>query len=406
MAKDPCKPNKPPIPLIAPTLPPSEVERVKVASPPATALTAPAGVIQDLLPPTQQAVSPREIAAAARTVEAAAASLATAAAGKATAVAIAATSVEKAAAALAATTAAVREQQLRLPSHVMAQPLSQSAQAIPLLSQPSPATLPLSQLSLVQSGIAAMAVASPDTPPMCIETTCSEKPYTNSRDMSATRAGIPSQPKTHTLFKYETPDHWAVQHNFEDKVKIVELDLRHGEGQRIACLFGKSFWGKTVVGIQRIQNLMLWNKYCTKREEIRSMLGRMTKREERTLFHGTSPQNVEAICHSGFDPRLSGENGVKFGHGSYFARDASYCRTYCGPDPWGIQYMFVATVVVGDYVEGKRDYRRPPSKIPGIERPVRPCDFYCSCVNKRDNPTVFVIFDTAQAYPQYVINYS
>ncbi|XP_014679807.1 PREDICTED: poly [ADP-ribose] polymerase 11-like, partial [Priapulus caudatus] len=138
----------------------------------------------------------------------------------------------------------------------------------------------------------------------------SEKPYTNSRDMSATRAGIPSQTKTDTLFKYETPDHWEVQHNFE--VKLVELDLRHGEGQRIACLFKKSFWGKTVVGIQRIQNLILWNKYCTKREEIRIMLGMMTEREERTLFHGTIPENVEGILHSGFDWRLSGENGVKF----------------------------------------------------------------------------------------------
>ncbi|XP_014667230.1 PREDICTED: poly [ADP-ribose] polymerase 11-like isoform X2 [Priapulus caudatus] len=232
-------------------------------------------------------------------------------------------------------------------------------------------------MSLAQSGIAAMAVASPDTPPMCIET---------------------------TWFKYETPDHWEVQHKFEDEVKLVELDLHHGEGQKIACLFEKS--GRTVVGIQRIQNLMLWNKYCTKREEIRSMLGRMTKKEERTLFHGTIPENVEAILHLGFDWRLSGENvGVKFGQGSYFARDASYAWNYGGPDQLGIEYMFVATVVVGDYVEGKSDYRRPPSKLPGIERPVRPCDYYCSCVNKRQNPTVFVVFDTAQAYPQYVISY-
>lgn len=46
---------------------------------------------------------------------------------------------------------------------------------------------------------------------------------------------------------------------------------------------------------------------------------------EKRLFHGTSPDSVEAICKENFDWRLSGTATVTlYGQGSYVAVKASY----------------------------------------------------------------------------------
>ena len=50
---------------------------------------------------------------------------------------------------------------------------------------------------------------------------------------------------------------------------------------------------------------------------------------EKRLFHGTSPDSVEAICKENFDWRLSGTaTGTKYGQGSYFAVKASHSQNY------------------------------------------------------------------------------
>ena len=64
--------------------------------------------------------------------------------------------------------------------------------------------------------------------------------------------------------------------------------------------------------------------------------------------------------------------------------------------------MFVAKVLVGSYTKGHSSYRRPPPKIPSDPR----SDLYDSCVDNQSNPSVFVVFDTDQVYPEYIITYS
>ena len=55
--------------------------------------------------------------------------------------------------------------------------------------------------------------------------------------------------------------------------------------------------------------------------------------------------------------------------------------------------MFVARVLVGNFIEGHTSYRSPPLQ-------------YDSCVDTRLNPSVFVIFQKDQIYPEYVIEYT
>ena len=123
---------------------------------------------------------------------------------------------------------------------------------------------------------------------------------------------------------------------------------------------------------------------------------------ERQLFHGTNPEIVEAICKQNFDWRLHGKNATVYGEGSYFALNSSYSDSYAKEDSKGSKFMFVAKVLVGSYTKGQSSYRRPPSKEPSNPA----SDLYDSCVDDRSFPTIFVVFDTDQFYPEYIIEYS
>ena len=122
---------------------------------------------------------------------------------------------------------------------------------------------------------------------------------------------------------------------------------------------------------------------------------------EKRLFHGTSPDSVEAICKENFDWRLSGTaTGTKYGQGSYFAVKASHSHNYAKEDANKSRFMFVAKVLVGSYVKGNSNYRRPPHKQPLNEAGI---PYYDSCVDDALKPTMFIVFDIDQFYPEYII---
>ena len=63
--------------------------------------------------------------------------------------------------------------------------------------------------------------------------------------------------------------------------------------------------------------------------------------------------------------------------------------------------MFLAKVLVGKYTQGDSSFRRPP--------PINNNDqhrLYDSCVDNAHKPSIYVIFDTLQCYPQYIIEYN
>eukprot|EP00058_Branchiostoma_floridae_P019229 XP_002604719.1 hypothetical protein BRAFLDRAFT_280943 [Branchiostoma floridae] len=125
---------------------------------------------------------------------------------------------------------------------------------------------------------------------------------------------------------------------------------------------------------------------------------------ELRLFHGTNQEAVSPICRQNFDWRLSGNNvGQLFGQGSYFTANASFAAAYSQPSyPSGHRYMFLAKVLVGQYAKGDRSCCRPP--------PLNEADpygqGYDSCVDDVNNPNVFVVFESSQCYPEYLIEYS
>ncbi|VDI25047.1 poly [ADP-ribose] polymerase 7/11/12/13 [Mytilus galloprovincialis] len=160
-----------------------------------------------------------------------------------------------------------------------------------------------------------------------------------------------------------------------------------------------------VRSIYRVQSRKLWSDYETKKKHMHADAEKdnptFSSIDERTLFHGTDSLDIcRGICINNFDFRKSGKNATVFGEGSYFARDAIYSHNYTKPSSdFGDRYMFRAKVLVGKFTQGSRTYRRPP-EIPGQSHKL-----YDSCVDHPIDPSIFVIFDRSQSYPEYLINY-
>ena len=122
-----------------------------------------------------------------------------------------------------------------------------------------------------------------------------------------------------------------------------------------------------------------------------------TKVKELLLFHGTAGKYVDHICEQGFDWRICGLSvGTRYGKGSYFARDSSYSHRFTDD-----HRILAVHVLVGEYCVGRDTYVRPPPK--DKDDPLGA--MFDACVDNIENPEIFVVFSTDQAYPAYVIEY-
>jgi hypothetical protein len=65
--------------------------------------------------------------------------------------------------------------------------------------------------------------------------------------------------------------------------------------------------------------------------------------------------------------------------------------------------MFLARVLVGQYTTGNAKLRKPPPLYHNSDQ-FGKC--YDSCVDNVDDPKIFVVFDSSQAYPEYLVEYA
>ncbi|XP_023205693.1 poly [ADP-ribose] polymerase 12-like [Xiphophorus maculatus] len=192
------------------------------------------------------------------------------------------------------------------------------------------------------------------------------------------------------------PNHW-------DKTQIpptgfsrVAVPHTSDEFQKIEARFHSTLRDFDIVKIERIQNKALWEAFQLQKTQMKNN-NRGREVEEKQLFHGTDSKYIGAICLNNFDWRICGVNGTAYGKGSYFARDAKYSHSYTGDSD--VKTMFVSRVLVGSYTRGDSSYVRPPSKDGGD------INFYDSCVNDVRNPSIFVVFEKHQIYPEYLLTY-
>ena len=113
----------------------------------------------------------------------------------------------------------------------------------------------------------------------------------------------------------------------------------------------------------------------------------------------TQEDSIEKIIQQGFNRSFCGKNATFYGKGVYFARDASYssCDTYSPPNSSGHKYILACNVVVGEFCRGKKDARTPDL------RDAAKNILYDSTVDNFTNPSLYVTYHDAQAYPEYLI---
>jgi len=158
-----------------------------------------------------------------------------------------------------------------------------------------------------------------------------------------------------------------------------------------------------IVSVERVQNLSMWQSYAVKRQTVTTRdnaLGdpeKERKLDKKWLFHGTDQDTVGKIIEMGFNRSFAGKNAVRYGKGVYFARDASYSDNYAAQDSQGIRRMFLCRVVVGQWCLGYNE-RLVPDVRTGQT-------LYDSTVNSMDDPIMWVTYNDAQAYPEYLVKY-
>ena len=189
------------------------------------------------------------------------------------------------------------------------------------------------------------------------------------------------------------------------------IDIENEVKKAIASL-GK--W--TLHAVYRVQNPTLFKQFISYREKLEKKYSASLELQmglERSLFHGTRADAVGLIAEHGFDRSYSGH--VSFGQGTYFARDMSYSAQdqYSAPGPaiarvqtealynrhprncCCFKYVFRARVLVGRVCIGSSDMRHLPTT---------PADSAPDCaVDNASDPSIFVIFKDAQAYPEYLL---
>ncbi|CAB1332823.1 unnamed protein product, partial [Coregonus sp. 'balchen'] len=122
---------------------------------------------------------------------------------------------------------------------------------------------------------------------------------------------------------------------------------------------------------------------------------------EKLLFHGTSSDSITQINNHGFNRSYAGTHGAAIGNGSYFAVDSRYSAGgYSKADAQGLKCMYLARVLVGDFTLGQTGLIVPPAKPSGKD-----ADLYDSVTDNTSNPTMFVIFNDVQAYPEFLITF-
>ncbi|XP_069010893.1 poly(ADP-ribose) polymerase family member 14-related sequence 1 isoform X2 [Embiotoca jacksoni] len=196
----------------------------------------------------------------------------------------------------------------------------------------------------------------------------------------------------------DEPEHW-VPIPANTLIHVVTIAAGTPEHNEILKLFQASCT-RTVTKIERIQNPVLWKSLQVKKRLMEKTNGH--KNNEKRLFHGTCEDTVPTINMHGFNRSYAGKNAAAYGNGTYFAVNAKYSEhdTYSKPNKNQEKFMYVCRVLTGDFTTGQSGMITPPPKAGATS-----LQMYDSVVDKMANPTMFVIFHDAHAYPEYLITF-
>jgi len=172
-----------------------------------------------------------------------------------------------------------------------------------------------------------------------------------------------------------------------------------------------------IIKCERIEDSLLWGRYVVKREEIRRRAVRIEDIKPETskhidysanttldhsvnevwLFHGTSDEASRGIAKSNF--RIPKGVGGCFGPGAYFAEAAAKSNDYAEAGYIeGCKVLLLCRVTLGSVLKVEGTDRSAFKKV--LENP----DY--DCVMGKTNYREFIVYDMAQIYPEYIMQYA
>ncbi|KAM4745611.1 protein mono-ADP-ribosyltransferase PARP14-like [Anableps anableps] len=193
------------------------------------------------------------------------------------------------------------------------------------------------------------------------------------------------------------PSHWEDMKG--SLVKRVTLTAGSQEYNNVLAEVTKNGLSLNIIQIERVQNTTLWQSYQLLKKQME--LKNQHTNNEKLLYHGTTATSIDLINSKGFNRSYAGMHGAMYGKGSYFAVDPAYSAGgYATPDNQGHKRMYQALVLVGDYTRGSANMIAPPAKSGSA------ADLYDSVTDKPNNPSMFIVFNDIQAYPEYLITFT
>ncbi|XP_003388008.1 PREDICTED: poly [ADP-ribose] polymerase 14-like [Amphimedon queenslandica] len=204
----------------------------------------------------------------------------------------------------------------------------------------------------------------------------------------------------------EQPDNWDPMpqdsQGKEKRFHFVTLPATGPEYKTAETAFNTTMAGKyaKILSIQRLQNPTLYKQYAVRKKEMEKH-NPNGHQNERLLWHGTSPDTLDKINTRGFDRNFAGKNATVYGKGVYFARDASYSHRYTSPDANSVRHMYYTLVLTGEFTVGNNSMLAPPPKNPQVDPNVT----FDATVDNVADPSIFVVYQDAQNYPAYMVNY-
>uniref|UniRef100_A0A3B5ADI1 Poly [ADP-ribose] polymerase n=1 Tax=Stegastes partitus TaxID=144197 RepID=A0A3B5ADI1_9TELE len=194
------------------------------------------------------------------------------------------------------------------------------------------------------------------------------------------------------------PSHWDDMKG--DIVKLVTVAPGSKEYGDVQKELTKTGLAPNIISVERVQNTTLFQSYQLMKKQLE--VKNKHKKNERLLFHGTGSTSIDLINKQGFNRSYAGAHGAMYGNGSYFAVNPTYsAQGYAKPDVRGYKRMYQARVLVGDFTQGRAGLLSPPAKSSG-----NATDLYDSVSDNTAKPTMFVIFNDIQAYPEYLVTFT
>lgn len=221
---------------------------------------------------------------------------------------------------------------------------------------------------------------------------------------------------------------YSTIYEHHSKIRIIQVKMAAAQRLFTQSSIDVCLHHGCLLQVERLMNRLLYNQYKLKKASILQQSTHPVV--ERTLYHGTSEGSVKEICVHGFNRSFCGKNGqlqrffrlswlegdlqrltlcccfwcphtaTVYGQGVYFAVNSSLSvqDQYSPPNADRHKFIFVSKVLTGDFTKGCHSMKTAPLKETGAI-PLR----YDSVTDDIKKPTIFVIFNDTQAFPEYLI---